>query len=68
MQNATSDQRDETFANMRQRMIDETSRFIEYGLAHPELMEWIPAQKVSQTTRFSDRIKRAFWSAFFRNT
>lgn len=66
MQNATSNDRDETFANMRQRMIDETTRFIEFGLAHPELMDWIPAQRVSQTNRFSDRIKRTFWSTFFR--
>jgi hypothetical protein len=52
---------------MRQRMIDETSRFINLGLAHPELMHWIPARRVTQKSGFSDRIKRAFWAAFFRD-
>lgn len=67
MRDATSQHSDETFALMRQRMIDETSRFIEFGLAHPELMSWIPAQKVTRTSRFSERAKRAFWSMFFRD-
>lgn len=67
MRNATSDQRDDTFSKMRERMIDETSRFINLGLAHPELMQWIPTQRVTQKNRFSDRIKRAFWATFFRD-
>ncbi len=48
--------RDETFSQLRQRMIEETQRFIEWGLAHPEQIHWIPSQKVSHNSRFSDRV------------
>jgi hypothetical protein len=50
----------ETFEEARQRMLDETARFIEWGLAHPEQMPWIPRHPVGRGN-FSERVKTAFW-------
>ena len=35
---------EETWREYRQRMLDETSRFIEWGLNHPDEVMWIPAK------------------------
>jgi hypothetical protein len=36
----------ETFEEWRQRMLAETCRFIEWGLQHPEQVDWIPRHAV----------------------
>ncbi len=51
---------DETYEAWRQRMLDETARFIEWGLAHPNEVRWIPTHPVGKG-RFSQRTKAAFW-------
>jgi hypothetical protein len=43
-------------------MLEETSRFIEWGLKHPELVSWIPAKPVDQGG-FPRRVAEWFWSA-----
>jgi hypothetical protein len=50
----------ETFEQMRERMVEETARFIEWGLAHPKLIPWIPVHVVERGG-FSARVKAAFW-------
>ena len=50
----------ENFEQMRQRLLDETSRFIEWGLRHPEQVEWIPKHPVGRD-QFSERVKAIFW-------
>jgi hypothetical protein len=56
----------EPFDHYRQRMLDDTSRFIEWGLAHPDQVEWIPRHRVGQG-HFPDRLKDAFWALLFHN-
>jgi len=58
--------RDEPFDHWRQRMLDDTSRFIEWGLANPDQVEWIPKHPVGRG-QFSDRLKNAFWSLILQN-
>ncbi|HUO08448.1 MAG TPA: hypothetical protein VM008_09135 [Phycisphaerae bacterium] len=58
--------RDEPFDRSRQRMLDETSRFIEWGLANPDKVEWIPKHPVGRG-QFSDRLKNVFWSLILHN-
>jgi hypothetical protein len=41
-------------------MLDETSRFIEWGLAHPELIEWIPI-KPAVEGGFPRKVADWFW-------
>jgi hypothetical protein len=55
-----SDNRLETFEQWRQRMLDETGRFIEWGLAHPDQVDWIPRHPV-RLGGFSERMKTVFW-------
>jgi len=57
---------DETFEQARQRMIAEMARFIEWGLKHPEKVEWIPRHRVG-SGMFSERVKQMFWSLAFTN-
>jgi hypothetical protein len=56
----TSNNRTETFEQWRQRVLDETSRFIEWGLRHPEHVNWIPKHPVG-AGHFSERVKAIFW-------
>ncbi len=49
-----------TFEQWRQHMLDDTSRFIEWGLAHPEQVVWIPRHPVG-AGGFSERVKSVFW-------
>jgi hypothetical protein len=56
----TSDNRLETFEQWRQRLLDETSRFIEWGLDHPDQVDWIPRHPVG-LGGFSERVKTVFW-------
>lgn len=46
----------------RQRMIEETSRFIEWGLRHPELVVRIPA-KPEDEGGWPAAVGRFFWSS-----
>jgi hypothetical protein len=57
MRTANYDIHDQT----RQRMIDETSRFIEFGLRHPELFARIPA-KPEDEGGWPAPIARFFWA------
>lgn len=41
-------------------MLAETSRFIEWGLRHPELVVWIPAKPVD-AGGFPQRVAEWFW-------
>jgi len=56
----------ETFEQWRQRMLDETRYFIEWGLAHPEEVQTIPFQPVGHAA-FSDRFKTLFWALILRD-
>ena len=56
----------ETFEQWRQRMLEETSRFIEWGLRNPDKVEWIPRHRVGAGA-FPERVKALFWSLVFQN-
>ncbi len=45
-------------------MIRETSRFIEWGLANPDKVRWIPRQRVG-AGGFSERMSAVFWIGVF---
>jgi hypothetical protein len=59
--------RNETFEQWRQRMLDETGRFIEWGLQNPDDVEWIPMHPIHSRARFSDRLKDTFWALVLGN-
>jgi len=65
MRDSLPDKRLESFHQMRQRMLDETSRFIEWGLKNPEKVQWIPKHPVGRGA-FSERVKAAFWTILAR--
>lgn len=44
-----------------QRMIDQTSAFVTWGLRHPEQVRWIPTRPVGQGG-FSERLSFVFWT------
>ena len=50
----------ETYEQLQQRMIEETGRFIQWGLAHPELVPRIPTHPVGRG-RFSEQLRWWFW-------
>ncbi len=52
---------DESTRQWRQRMIDETARFIEWGLQNPDKVTWIPKHPVGKGG-FSERLKTIFWT------
>ena len=52
---------DPSFQHWRERMLEETSRFIEWGLANPDKVQWIPRHPVGRGS-FSERVKTVFWS------
>jgi hypothetical protein len=58
--------RDESFQRWRERMLAETSRFIEWGLQHPEEVTWIPKHRVG-AGRFTERLKNIFWTLALRD-
>jgi hypothetical protein len=62
-----SNNRNETYEQWRQRMLDETSRFIEWGLQNPDKVDWIPMGPVGHTSRFSERLRSTFWAVLSRN-
>lgn len=54
------DHRDESWEQYRRRMLDETSRFIEWGLANPEQVVGIPARPVG-SKGFAPGMSQWFW-------
>lgn len=65
MQQIRFNRHDEPFEQSRQRMLDETARFIEWGLRNPDKVEWIPKHPVGRGV-FSERAKTIFWSLFLQ--
>jgi len=57
----------ETYEQWRARMLAETGRFIEWGLAHPDLVPRIPSHPVGHG-RFSERLKAVFWNMVLRHS
>ena len=57
---------DEPFEQWRQRMLADTGRFIEWGLANPDKVEWIPRHQVGRGA-FSERVKHLFWMLVANN-
>ena len=55
----------ESFEQMRQRILNETARFIEWGLANPEKVERIPRHVFGEGD-FSTKLKRFFWAVALR--
>jgi len=51
----------EPWAQYRQRMLAETGRFIEWGLAHPEWVIEIPAKRVEEGG-FPRQVAAWFWN------
>lgn len=43
-----------------QRMIDQTSAFVTWGLKHPDKVRWIPTRPISEGG-FSERLSFVFW-------
>ena len=54
----------ETYEQFRQRLLDETSAFIEWGLKNPHRVPRIPTHPVG-LRQFSRRIKTIFWNYVF---
>ncbi len=52
----------ETWQEYRHRLLAETSRFIEWGLRHPEQVTWIPAKPVGEGG-FPQAVAEWFWGA-----
>lgn len=50
----------ETWEEYRRRMLQETARFIEYGLRHPEMVIEIPAKPANEPP-FPSRVAQWFW-------
>ena len=51
----------EAWQEYRRKMLDETSRFIEWGLAHPEEVVWIPTKPASKGG-YPRQIGEWFWT------
>ena len=52
----------ESWSEYRQRILRETSRFIEWGLKHPELVIEIPAKRAGDGG-FPRKVADWFWNA-----
>jgi hypothetical protein len=63
---AAPNNRNETYEQWRSRMLRETAAFIEFGLKHPDQIEWIPKHPVGQGS-FSTRLKALVWSLILSN-
>lgn len=57
---------DESFHRWRERMLAETSRFIEWGLQNPDKVTWIPKHRVGSGS-FTERLKNIFWTLALRD-
>jgi hypothetical protein len=64
-----SNNRNETFDQWRERLLQETARFIEWGLANPDKVNHIPMNPLHRggAGRFSERLKTTFWSIVLRS-
>jgi len=51
----------ESWEEYRRRLLAETSRFIEWGLRHPDQVTWIPTKPISEGG-FPRRVGEWFWS------
>ena len=51
----------EAWQEYRRRMLEETGRFIEWGLAHPDLVVWIPAKPID-CGGYPRQIAEWFWA------
>jgi hypothetical protein len=49
------------FDDDRRRMVEETSRFITWGLKHPDKVRWIPTRPESEGG-FSRRMALVYWT------
>jgi hypothetical protein len=56
-----------SYEQWRQNLLDETSRFIEWGLQNPERIEWIPTHPVGRGG-FPERLKNVFWALVIHNS
>jgi len=52
-----------TYEQWHQRLLDDTARFIEWGLAHPDQVPRIPTQPVGRPP-YTQNAKSRFWTAF----
>ena len=52
---------EESWKQYRRNMLAETSRFIEWGLRHPEQVVWIPSKPVEKGS-FPRAVADWFWS------
>jgi hypothetical protein len=51
----------------RRRMIDEVSAFIDWGLAHPDQVRWIPRRRIDEGG-FTRAMQRVFWHRALSNS
>lgn len=51
----------ESWREQHRKMLEETSRFIEWGLAHPDLVPPIPAKPIQQGG-FPRQVSEWFWA------
>ena len=51
----------------RRRIIAEVSAFINWGLAHPDQVRWIPRKRMG-SGGFSRTLQRVFWHGVFKAT
>ena len=58
---------EESYEAWRRRMLEETERFIEWGLAHPDEVRWIPIHPVGRG-RFSEGVRAMFWRWIMRDS
>lgn len=50
----------QSWQTYREAMLAETARFIEWGLAHPDEVEWIPA-KITEQGGYPQAVSQWFW-------
>ena len=55
---------EDSWQSYRRKMLAETEHFIEWGLRHPELVNWIPA-KLEGTGRFPRKVTNWFYQTVF---
>jgi hypothetical protein len=53
----------ETFEQMRSRILADTARYIEWGLANPDKVRRIPRHRVGEAgAGFTERFRVLFWT------
>ncbi|MGC8551857.1 MAG: hypothetical protein ACP5O7_03230 [Phycisphaerae bacterium] len=56
---------EQSYEQLRQSMLDETSRFIEWGMRHPQAIPRIPTHPVGHGS-FPEQLKAWFWRWIWR--